>query len=55
LLLAICSTEFLLLPDFATSTFALMTLMSLFAAASGLMVTALYGWTAVDQRFKSGR
>jgi len=55
LLLAVCSMEFLMLPDFATSTFALMTLMSLFSAASGLMITALYGWTAVDQRFKSGR
>jgi hypothetical protein len=55
LLLAICSIEFLLLPDFATSTFALITLMALFSSASALMITALYGWTSVDQRFRSGR
>ena len=53
LLLAICSVEFLLLPDFATSTFALMTLMSLFSVSSALMITAIYGWTGVDQSFKS--
>jgi len=55
LLLAVCSIELLMLPDFATSTFALVTLMSLISSASGLLITALVGRTSLDQRFKSGR
>jgi hypothetical protein len=53
LLLTVCALEFLLLPSFATSTFALITLMALFSVSSGLTVTAVQGWGGVDHRFKS--
>ncbi|HET9161226.1 MAG TPA: hypothetical protein VFN88_11505 [Caulobacteraceae bacterium] len=53
LLLAVCSLEFLLLPSFATSTFALITLMSLFSVSSGLTITAMQGWGGIDHGFKS--
>jgi hypothetical protein len=44
-----------MLPDFATSTFALMTLMALFSTATALTLTALFGWNTIDQQFRSRR